>query len=188
MWNQLMIDIETMGGPPDGALIAIGGALFDLQRYEIGPTFVMPVHLATSVRLGMKIDPSTVMWWMRQSDAARMAVVNSTSDVLKVLQAFNDWLAEHTRRQDLRVWGNGSTFDLTIMGTAYSLAGMTVPWTYGKETCFRTVRNMNSHVPYDPSARTTVHHNALDDSLFQIEHLFRIRRYNLEHRALRPEA
>ncbi len=184
IWNQLMIDIECAGTERDAALMSIGAAFFDLHSYKIGPTFILPVHLATSVRLGMKMYPETIIWWLRQGDDARNAVCFNMVDIRVALERFSTWCAENSRRQDLRTWGNAASFDLGILGYAYHLADMPAPWTFGKETCFRTVRNMNTHVEYDPATRQSVHHNALDDSLFQIEHLFKIRRFNLEHRPL----
>jgi hypothetical protein len=184
IWNQVMIDVECAGTTRDAALMAVGAACFDLHRYEIGPTFVVPIHVATSVALGMRIDPSGFLFWLRQSDEARKAVAYNLVDVTEALTQFSAWMAEHTRRQDVRVWGNSSAFDMSILNFAYDRIGQPMPWGFGKETCFRTVRNMNSHVEYDPKLRASVHHNALDDSIFQIEHLFRIRRFNLEHRPL----
>lgn len=175
-WIDLMIDIECCGTTPNSALMAIGAAFFDLQSLRVGPTFYKAVHLATSVRLGMDMDPGTVMWWMRQSDQARYAVVNNTYDVRQVLDEFSGFIAEHSRVQDVRPYGNAAAFDLTILGSAYRLADKPQPWMYVNERCFRTIRNLFPAVEYDPTKRETVHHNALDDSMFQIEHLFKIKR------------
>jgi len=184
IWNQLMIDIECAGTKHDAAIMAIGGAFFDLHRYEIGPTFVVPVHVATSVAVGMRIYPDAFIWWLRQGEEARRAVSYNLVGIHDALDQFSAFCEEHSRCRDLRTWGNSSRFDLGITSFAYDCVGKELPWGFGKETCFRSIRNMNSHVEYDPAARISTHHNALDDAIFQVEHLFRIRKFNLKHRPL----
>lgn len=184
-WPQCMVDVECMGTRSDAALMAIGAGMFNLTDYTVGPTFYRPIHLATSVSLGMKMYPETVIWWLRQSDEARRAVSYNLLPIIHVLGEFAVWLETHGDVKSTRLWANSARFDLGILETAYGLIGADVPWKWTLETCFRTVRNMNAHVEYDPTQRTSTHHNALDDTLFQIEHLFKIRRFNLEHRPLR---
>lgn len=181
VWNQCMVDIECCGVERDAALMAIGAVMFNIHDYTIGPTINIPVHVATSVRLGMKMEPAAFLWWLRQGDDARNAVSFNLVDVRVALDKFSLWCSQHSRKQDLRTWGNAASFDLGILGHAYALADKDKPWTFGKETCFRTVRNMNNHIEYDPANRGTTHHDALADAVFQVEHLFKIRRYNLEH-------
>lgn len=185
IWNQLMLDVECAGTTRSAAIMAIGAAFFDLHRYEIGPTFIIPVHVATSVAIGMQIEPGGFLFWLRQSNEARNGVAYNLVDIHTALDRFNAFCAENCRRQDVRAWGNSSAFDMSIMNFAYDKCGKEMPWGFGKESCFRTVRNMNAHVPYEPTKeRGSTHHNALDDVVFQIEHLFKIRRFNLEHRPL----
>lgn len=186
-WSQCMIDVEAMGKRSDAALVSIGAAFFNLHDYTIGPRFHRPIHLATSVSLGMKMYPDTVIWWLRQSDEARRAISYNLLPIADVLDEFRAWLNAHGRKQDVRTWGNSARFDMGILDTAYHLKDgyEQEPWAWNLETCFRTVRNMNAHVEYDPTQRTSTHHNAADDAVFQIEHLFKIRRFNLEHRPLR---
>lgn len=175
MWTDLMIDEETAGLPPTGALLSIGACFFDIEKREIGPTFLRTVNLATAVRDGGTIDASTFIWWLGQSQAARDGVRFSGSDIRTVLQEFADFVDEHSRTQDVRPWGNSSTFDLTILGGAYRRAGMKTPWYFTNERCFRTVRNLYSSVVYDPSEKGDGAHNALADAVFQAEHLFKIK-------------
>lgn len=40
--------------------------------------------------------------------------------------------------------------------------------------CFRTLKNLWPHI--EPAKRTGTHHNALDDAIWQTEHIFTIRR------------
>lgn len=180
-WPHAMIDIECCGTRSTAALMSIGCAFFDLKTFTVGPTFVKPIHLATSVRLGMKLEPEAVLFWLRQGDAARNAVAYNLMPVDMVLREFREYLDEHGAPGMTRVWGNSARFDMGILDTAYGLLGEEVPWKWTLELCFRTVRNLNPHVVYDPTQRESTHHNALDDALFQINHLFQIKRHNDAH-------
>jgi len=178
MWTDLMIDEETAGLPPTGALLSIGACFFDIEKCEIGPTFVRTINLATAVRDGGTIDASTFIWWLGQSQAARDSVRFSAFDIRSVLQEFSDFIAEHSRWQDVRPWGNSTTFDLTILSGAYQRAGMKTPWYFTNERDFRTVRNLYPTVVYDPAEKGDGAHNALEDAKFQANHLFRIKNRN----------
>ena len=173
-----MMDVECMGMPPTGALIGIGCCFFDLDTETIGPTFYRSINLATSVREGGTIDPATVMFWLTQSDAARNAVRYNTQDIRKVLGDFSDWIAETCRHEDVRMYGNSSGFDCTLVDGAYKRMGMKAPWHFSRERCFRTVRNLYPSVKYDPAEKGDNAHNALADAVFQAEHLFRIKNRN----------
>lgn len=178
MWTDLMIDLETMGLPPTGAIISIGACFFDLTKCEIGPTFLRTVNLATAVRDGGTMDASTVIWWLGQSDEARKGVRFSGIDIVNALQELDDFIMEHSRLQDVRPWGNSSTFDLTIIAGACKRSGLRQPWYFTNERDFRTVRNMYEQVEYDPSEKGEGAHNALEDAIFQAKHLFKIKNRN----------
>ena len=175
---DMMCDTETAGLPPNGALLAIGACFFDLHTETIGPTFQRTVHIATSVRDGGVIDPSTFLFWLGQGEKARNAVRWGGQDVQVVLRDFADWIAETCPHKDVRPWAQAPTFDLTILSGAYERAGLKRPWHYLQERDFRTVRNMYPAIVYDPKDKGDDAHEALADAVFQCEHLFRIKNRN----------
>lgn len=177
-WADLMIDTETMGLPPNGALLSIGAVFFDLETCTLGPTFCKTINLATAVRDGGVITPSTVMWWLAQGEEARRAVMFDNYDIRQVLDEFAEFIETHSTTKDVRPWGNGASFDLTIVGGAYQRAGKAVPWSPFKERCFRTVRNMYPSIEYNTDDKGAGAHNALIDAVFQAEHLFKIKNRN----------
>lgn len=177
-YTDLSIDLETMGMPPAGAVIGLGACFFDLQTSAVGPTFYRAVNLATAVKAGMTLEPSTIMWWLGQSQEAREAVRFSTSALETALTEFSEFVAEHSRVQDVRPWGNASSFDLTILGSAYKLTGIKQPWYFTNERCFRTVRCMYPDVEYNPEDKGAGAHNAREDAIFQAKHLMKIKNRN----------
>lgn len=173
-----MIDIECAGLPPNGALLSIGGVFFDLHTSTLGPTFSQVVHLGSAVADGGVIDPGTFMWWLGQSDAARKAVRYGGRHVHTVLDEFSAWIAETCRPADVRVYGNGANFDITILEGAYQRAGKKVPWHWTNTRCFRTLRNQYPQVEYNPGDKGDDAHNALADAIFQAKHLLKIKNRN----------
>jgi hypothetical protein len=170
-----MTDIETMGMSPDGAIVGIAAAMFDMEKQEIGPTFKRAVNLATSVGVGMTLKPSTIMFWMGQPEEARRSIMWNTVSIQSALTDFNEWMAEHSRPRDLRVYGNSPSFDLVILQSAYRLTGIACPWHYTNERDFRTIRAMYPSVEYDTDEKGKEAHDPLVDVEFQIRHLFKIK-------------
>ena len=172
---DLMIDTETAGLPPTGALMSIGACFFDLHTQTIGPTFNRTIHLASSVKHGGTMDPGTVLWWLRKDAKAQKAVAYGGEPIDLVLGEFSQWIAAHCRHEDVRPWGNGASFDLTIVDGAYKRLDMEAPWSFWNERCFRTVRNQYPSVAYEPGEKGDEAHNALADAIFQVQHLFKIK-------------
>ena len=175
-YDRLMLDLETMGLPPTGAIVQIGACFFDMETCTIGPRFNRAVHLASSVELGMVMEPSTVLWWLRQSPDAQKAICFNLVTIRSALDDFRAFINEHSREKDVHVYGNGAAFDLTILGAAYKLAGQDAPWSFGRERCFRTLRNLYPQFDINDTPRPGTHHDAADDAEFQCQHLFRIKK------------
>ena len=163
-----------MGKGADAALVALGAAFFDIRTQTIGPTFLRTINLATAVRDGGTMDPSTVIFWLRQGDAARHSVAYNGQDIRKVLQDFSDWIKETCRHEDVRPYGNSNSFDLPKIETAMERIGMKTPWHFINVRCFRTMRAMYPSVEYNPAEKGDGAHNALADAEFQGRHLFKI--------------
>lgn len=168
---QIMLDIETMGNGTNSAIIAIGAVAFDDNK--ITNKFYSEVNLQSSIENGGNVDGSTVMWWMQQSDDARKAFAgNNHAPVLQeALAAFTKWVV---MVKGSLVWGNGSTFDNTIIGNAYKGCGLPIPWKFWNDKCYRTVKGMCPHIKLE---RVGVYHNAVDDAESQALHLIKILKY-----------
>lgn len=178
IYFDAMIDIETMGMGPDGAIVGIAAAMFDLQKEQIGPEFKRAVNLATSVEVGMTLKPSTILFWLGQTEEARRSIMWNTVRLPDALTDLNAWMAEHSRPRDLRVYGNSPSFDLVILQTAYRLTGVVCPWHYTNERDFRTIRAMYPSVEYNTDDKGSSAHDPLVDVRFQIAHLFKIKNRN----------
>ena len=164
---HIMIDLETMGNRPNAPIIAIGAVAFDANG--IDREFYEVVDLDSSVRSGAVIDPSTVMWWLQQSDEARASLfVMDGVTLSKALDKFSLWA---TVSHITGVWGNGATFDNVILAESYRRLDKVAPWPFWKDKCYRTVKGMYPDVKME---RAGTHHNALDDAKSQALHLMKI--------------
>lgn len=166
---NFMADLETMGVGSNAAIVSLGCVRFDLDgEYS---EFYRRVNLAKQGE-GAEIDADTVLFWLRQSDAARKEICGSDSlPLLDVLYYLRDWIEVMFRREEVIMWGNGASFDNVILRNAYLRNGITPPWNWWNDRCYRTVKNQNPSVAFE---RSGVHHNALDDAKTQAAHLIRI--------------
>lgn len=175
MKHDVMIDLETMGKGPNAAIIAIGACEFDERG--ITREFYQVVELESSVKMGLEIDPSTVLWWMKQSDEARAHIHTPnfpTQNIQQALEWFTDWLTVRSDSdvdKNVRLWGNGAAFDNVILANAYRKLGKVAPWEFWNDRCYRTVKNLFPDVKMN---RSGTHHNAIDDAKSQALHLIEI--------------
>jgi len=165
---HIMLDLETMGNNNRAAIIAIGAVAFDING--VVDKFYQQVSLESSVSAGMQTDTSTILWWLKQSDAARSAFDNNESAgcLLSALVEFRNWF---NNIDGCEVWGNGAAFDNAILSFAYGLLKIQQPWKFWNDRCYRTVKNLYPDVEM---TRTGTHHNAVDDAESQALHLIEI--------------
>lgn len=178
--NDLSLDTETMGQRPGSAIVGIGACFFDTNTSEIGPTFYRAINLATACRVGLTLDPGTVMWWMGQSDEARNAIRFSTVAIETALQEFNEWVLAQCQKDDVRPWTRGPSFDCSLLHAAYRACGMEAPWHYWNERCHRTLTARNPSV--EPPERSDVAHRADDDAVHQAKWLIKIAEHHRGNR------
>jgi len=169
--NNIMLDLETLGTGNNAVIISIGAVLFDKDGMS-NETFYKRVDPQSCVDVGMEISVSTVMWWMKQSDAARAEFDKPAVSIQQAVLSFSLWLREHSPNfEDRKVWGNGATFDNVILDNAYRLCKLEKPWPYWGDACYHTLKNLFPEVKME---RTGTFHNALDDARSQALHCIRL--------------
>lgn len=162
MKTQVMLDLETLGNKPGSVIVAIGAVKF--ANGEILDSFYERVDAESCVAAGLKLDVSTVLWWLTQSDAARLEITKPGQLLTAVLIRFAAWIGD----KDAEVWGNGAAFDNALLAAAYDATATPRPWKFSNDRCYRTAKNLRPDVPM---ARSGTHHNALDDAESQARHL-----------------
>ncbi len=166
--NDVMVDLETLGNGPNSVIVAIGAVKFDLSSGKLGEEFYMVVDPESCVAHGLQMDVSTVLWWMGQSETARTVFSEPNKFPLPgVLHEFAAFIS----KGDVKVWGNGASFDNVILANAYTKCEIDRPWKFWSDHCYRTVKALYPHVKLE---RIGTHHNALDDAKSQALHLIKI--------------
>jgi DNA polymerase III epsilon subunit-like protein len=159
-----MIDLETMGRAPKGAIVSIGAVAFDYTG-KIGDTFKVNTKFA-----GREVDEETVRWWLEQSPEALKGLrVPAAIPLEEGLAHLRKFFEPHHRPD---VWANGVMFDLAILRDAM---GGATPWGYKQELCMRPVRKIGEMLGVSwEGAPTGVGHDALDDAIAQAAYVVKV--------------
>lgn len=163
MFSDLMIDLETLGTRPTCPVISLGAVFFDLEKKKLGPTFYLPLDVSEQIDRGRRVDGSTIKWWMQQDGAAKKVFSEQAKPVSEVLNLFVKWYKENNSKA--HVWGNGATFDISIMENLLEDYGIKAPWGYNKTMDLRTYRRFVAKG--ERVEKSGVAHNALDDAVSQ---------------------
>ena len=180
---NIMMDIETTGVRPGCRVLSIGLAVFYLVNGEgtIGRTTTIYPSLTDQAGID---DPSTMDWWSVQSPEARGVFADNHINGVTVGKAFElfkeyiqnvvDWhksLNDGAEKVNVCIWGNGATFDNSIVQRMFEAKGYPVPWNTFGDRCYRTAINMLGRPPL---VRNGTHHNALDDAIYQAQCLMHV--------------
>lgn len=163
---SIMVDIETLGTRPGSAIVAIGAVRFHPKDSDhLYDEFYATINLDQPP---MSVDSDTIKWWLRQSDAARLATFadNPTHTLGDALAA----LARFYRPQE-EVWAHGSAFDVVLLEEAYRRYGIPIPWHH------RDIRDTRTIYALRPDIQPLfegMKHNALDDAKHQARWLQRV--------------
>ncbi|MBS4064197.1 MAG: 3'-5' exoribonuclease [Chitinophagaceae bacterium] len=165
-YHNVMIDIETMGTNKRAVIASIAAVEFDLASGQKGRHFYEKVDIQSCLDLGLQVDGDTIKWWLNQPDQARAELVKDVRPLPQVLFKLTHWMAKCSA--DTKVWGNGPSFDLVILGNAFQAVNQTPPWDYKNERCVRTMLMLF------PMVRDYIHHRGIKhqpvaDANYQIE-------------------
>ncbi len=174
---HVMVDLETMGKKHNAPIVAIGAVVFDPATGSIGESFYKVVCLESSLNWGAVIDPSTVIWWLKQSSEARSAIVNDDAIPLQdALLQFREFVSDNVAggSKKAQVWGNGASFDNSILRSSYDCIAEDYPWEYWNDRDVRTMVELGQAISFDP--KTTIpfegsRHNALADAIHQARYV-----------------
>jgi hypothetical protein len=165
--RHIVLDIETLGNGSNAAIMSIGAVELCAKTGEVGEGFSKNIDPYDAVKHG-EMDMSTVLWWLKQSDAARKETFEREDNVplsvaLGCLGAFiND-------KEVFGVWGNGATFDNVILHNAAKAVGIPPLWNFRLDYDMRTLKYLDKTLDLftiDPPSEG-VAHAALDDAIWQ---------------------
>jgi hypothetical protein len=117
---------------------------------------------------GMHVSWATIAWWLTQEADARNGMATAMGFHFQVALNRVDEFAAIVMAGRFMPWGNGATFDITLLSEMYRIGNRKVPWQ------FRDVRDMRTLVAMTPPekivwAEKKVAHNAMYDAIAQAE-------------------
>lgn len=177
MFTHLMVDLETMGKKPGAPIVSVGAVFFDPSTGKAGAEFYQVINLESSMSFGARPDASTILWWLKQSPEVRSAiVVDDTVGLVEALEQFLDFIAENAANgsKSVQLWGNGSSFDCSLLEAAFELADTPFPIPHWNYRDVRTVvelgkavgLNSRYEIPFEGDQ-----HNALADARHQVKYV-----------------
>lgn len=165
--NAVMIDIEGMGKTPCSPITSIGAVKFDPAGDTLGETFQLHVSLENCLRLGMRPDAETIVWWLEQSDAARLGLTCGQIDaapLVTAMEALAAFIGDAPGPNGPEVWCKGGSHDFAILRNACAIVGMPEPWYHRCECDMRLLQRLYPNVDREFDG---TRHNALDDAKHQ---------------------
>lgn len=173
---DIMLDLETLGTDTDAVVTSIGAVKFNRETFEIVAHFKENLNIEEQEEVARAISGRTVLWWMKQPQETALRMTENPVHVDAALMAFVRLVGDDTKS----IWGNGSDFDNMILGSLYEDFGIRKPWSYSQNRCFRTLKR---EFPVEPPTREGVHHDALDDAVYQLAWLKKIKE-SLKHESI----
>jgi hypothetical protein len=173
--NHVMVDIETLATKTNAVIPQISAVRFCPITGETFDEFDIKISIQSCLDLGLIIQESTLKFWLRQEDDAREVVLNPKNklvefDIKSALTAFRMFLSNCGGGSNVKLWGNGPSFDASKLKYCYDAIKETTPWKYYNERCVRTI------VAFNPEFKNTleftgIKHNGIDDCKHQVKYV-----------------
>lgn len=173
---DIMIDLETLGTGVDAPIISIGCQVFDAKNLTLGSTFYVACDIRDQIDSKLRfVDASTLKWWLSQGEGAKAVFKEGAVPTPLCLQELSKWIlreagssAKTTKKAF--VWGNGSSFDITLMETLFKAFNEVCPWMFYKVMDLRTFKRFVADGK-KVEVKQGVAHNALDDARAQAQYV-----------------
>ena len=169
-WTDIMVDLETTGTLPDrNCILQIAAVKFNIETGEVCHQFFdrcldLPKHRSW--------DMSTLEWWSKQKKSVLQGILSRAEPWSNVINEFADYSYQNP---GLRMWSKPSHFDFNFLSSYFHDADLINPFHY------RVATDLNSflkglHFPNEvPDIQVEFSgdaHNALQDTLWQLKHLY----------------
>ena len=143
--KDIMIDIETFGTGSNSIIVSISAVNFDISTGAIGDKFEVGIDLKEQIRSGAHIDVDTVVWWLGQPKEAQEELLKiERIDVKTALELLNAWILNiDYPNKDMKLWGNGATFDNVIVRNLYRRENIEFPLPFWCDNDVRTLVNLS---------------------------------------------
>lgn len=145
---NIVIDLETASLQSDAAIVSIGATTFIPDAVivsdepvefgvfdavigtDIPATFEAVVNVMSCIAAGLDTDRATCKWWSERSDEAKASILATPVLLASALEELSKWidLLRSTFDCEVRIWCQGTDFDIPILTNAYRVCGLPLPW------------------------------------------------------------
>ena len=183
-FGNIMVDLETLGTRQDAIVLEISAVEFNCHTGEIGEVFDAKLDINEQVQYRRSLNCETLQWWFKQDEEARKNIFDEDVDIIRFnipwelaefsnfVERCNNKCNSDSDRRVVKLWGNGSLFDLGILQNMYEtcLPNMKLPWKFWAVNDVRTIVDLNPDVKRNCKFDGTPH-CAVDDCKHEIKYL-----------------
>lgn len=183
-FGDIMVDLETLGTRQDTIVLEISAVEFNCHTGEIGEVFDAKLDIDEQVQYRRSLNCETLQWWFKQDEEARKNIFDEDVDIIRFnipwelaefsnfVERCNNKCNSDSDRRVVKLWGNGSLFDLGILQNMYEtcLPNMKLPWKFWAVNDVRTIVDLNPDVKRNCKFDGTPH-CAVDDCKHEIKYL-----------------
>lgn len=169
--TDISIDLETLGQRSDAPVLSIGACAFNRDTGHTGPSYYAAVKLEDAMRHG-RVKADTLTWWVTKNGSVFRDLLEQRGAVslYEALRGLNDFV--RAQPAGVCVWGNGSSFDISILEHAFDSVTAAGTPGFHEEWKFWSVRDMRTAVDLSGLNKDSIPfmgtaHNALDDAVHQ---------------------
>lgn len=159
--KRVMLDIETLSTNTHAAVLSIGVAVFDDTQVLDTNGWAMEMRAMEG-----HIDPSTLSWWMKQSDVAREFSFSGKYHPIAAASELRPYITDAEE-----VWANDPNFDLVILQHWWERMPRLNAWpvSFRKYRSVRTMMMLASryYVGTDHVWTGATAHNPIEDAACQ---------------------
>ena len=172
-----------MAAGSNSSIVQIGAVRFDRESGRThNNVFKVNIELQSCIDLGLRVEGSTLMWWMSKPKYQQDGIFQTPRLTLTdALLKFNFWLMEYNevfeiKPNDLSLWGRSPRFDIGILHDAYKVTKLPVIWDFRKEMCVRTLEAIAPDIKsnHDEINKSAYSHDTVEDCLHQIGYITQI--------------
>lgn len=178
MWENLMIDLETLGNKPGAVITEIAAVPFNWNNKNstAEDAFYRKISIDSCLKAGLKIQADTLEWWGQQ-DLTVLRNMLDQKNAIPLDQALYEFklYLEALKPSQLKVWGNSNRFDLGILAAAYTAVNnQEIPWYFRHERDVRTLVDLYPEIKQNHIWKGKLH-TPIDDALNQINYCIEIK-------------
>lgn len=166
---NITFDLETLGNTSEAPIVQIGAVKFNNDGVILDK-FLRTITSNSLENYNFKINYETLYWWFQQKDEAIKSVFGESikkTPLKQALYEFMQWLEKPSKY----IYWSHATFDPPILNNNFIKVGIKNPIPF---RLHRDIRTLNHFTNIDKIERNGIHHNALDDCIFQAEYIYKM--------------